>query len=382
MKVCAFFESLPPEGNAVGLRAMGILGAFQASPTVELEAVLSTTHPADLSRDGVDVIKVGAPRLEGGRDFKSRIMREICIGLNSTFRFFRIRKKVELVYISSPPFLSSVILAMACVALRKKYILEVRDIYPDVYVHAGVIRANSIVGKVLGRLVQKIYQKATLVVCVTNGISNLVKKYAHDANVLTVENGFPRKLFTLNLQKFEVFTLVFHGALGEFQDVELLHALADKIAGRDDIHLIVIGGGAKARLIEASFEGFDNLQFLGRLPFEDTMSVVSRCHVGLSFRTHDLISLTSFPVKNWEYLGLGIPSITVPVDSEASKFLLEHGCGLNVGAGKVDQILEAIESCKRDPVRYEELVRACEDSRVDFSREALAERAIRLITSS
>lgn len=376
MKICAFFESLPPEGNAVALRASGVLTALHRNPYVKLQALLTASLSPDVLWDETAVFRVGEPRAENSRSFAYRIRREVSIGCKACWRLYLIRAQVDLVYISSPPFISSLMMGLCCMAFRKKYVFEVRDIYPDAFVHGGVLKRNSALTIALEKLTGFVYRKALAVLTATSGITDLVKDSMPRAKVLTVENGFPESLLEKKSKKFETFSLIFHGVLGEFQDVNLLCELASELAGRDDIDLIVIGGGSKVESIKSAFVGYKNLKFLGRLPFEETIAIVNKCHIGMSLRTPDPISLASFPVKNWEYLGLGIPSITTPTQSEASKFLLRRGCGIDVGFGSKNEILQAIESYRHDFSKLDSKIEACRATRRVYTREAISERAV------
>lgn len=376
MKVCAFFESLPPEGNAVALRASGILSAIHRNPGIKLQAVLTTSLSPDLLWGETAVFRVGEPRAENSRSFAYRIRREVSIGCKSFWKLYLIRAQVDLVYISSPPFISCLMMALGCMVLRKKYVFEVRDIYPDAYVYGGALKRNSPLTIALEKLIGFVYQKAFAVLTATSGIAELVKHCMPSSKVLTVENGFPKSFLEQKSKKFETFSLVFHGVLGEFQDISLLCELASELAGRDDIDLIVIGGGSKLELIKSAFAGYENLKFLGRLPFDETIATVSKCHIGMSLRTQDPISLASFPVKNWEYLGLGMPSITTPTQSEASKFLLRCGCGIDVGFGSKNEILQAIEYYRHDFSELNSKIEACRAIRRVYTREAISERAV------
>ena len=65
---------------------------------------------------------------------------------------------------------------MACVIRKKKYIIDVRDIYPDVYFAQGLIRENSILGRFVKRMTSSMYSGAHGVLSVTPGLVQKIKR--------------------------------------------------------------------------------------------------------------------------------------------------------------------------------------------------------------
>jgi glycosyltransferase involved in cell wall biosynthesis len=83
------------------------------------------------------------------------------------------------------------------------------------------------------------------------------------------------------------------------------------------------------------------------------------------------ISQDSFPVKVWEYIGLGIPSIVYP-ESEAGEFLSSRNCGVQLSSNKVDDIAEIILNIKSNNSLYEVMAESCRLNRISYTRETLS----------
>jgi glycosyltransferase involved in cell wall biosynthesis len=212
----------------------------------------------------------------------------------------------------------------------------------------------------------------------TEGLRREIVRESGGRRVFCVYNGFPAALATIRPERHARFTLCFHGVLGFFQDVEALVRLAADLLD-EEIDLVAIGYGRKAELLADS--KLPNLRFLGRLPFEQTMAEVSRCHVGLCLRRGDEISRDAFPVKVWEYLGLGLPSIITPV-CEAGDFLVRHGCGIQLPAGDPAALRAAVLALRDDRGRLEDMRRRCADAGRNFSRERTGLLAARIFASA
>ena len=159
--------------------------------------------------------------------------------------------------------------------------------------------------------------------------------------------------------------MCFHGILGQFQDVESVLEVAKRL-GEHDIDVVVIGYGVKSALLQEAT--IPNLHYLGRLTFDETIDVVAGCHLGLCLRRNDEISRDALPVKVWECLGLGIPSVVTPI-CEAGEFLQKNGCGVQFEAGEIDSIADWIIGIRDDARRYADMAAACRNVRQQFTRE-------------
>ena len=166
------------------------------------------------------------------------------------------------------------------------------------------------------------------------GAKNFLLNYTSLDKITLVENGFNERPKCRN--KFENFTVCFHGILGEFQDVDGLLTVG-RLLKREGIDFIVIGYGKKEHLLESA----DEITFLGRKSPEATLEIVERCHLGISLRTNDEISRNSFPVKVWEYVGMSLPCIISPI-SEAGIFVENYGLGAQFEFGEYEEILKKI----------------------------------------
>jgi glycosyltransferase involved in cell wall biosynthesis len=112
------------------------------------------------------------------------------------------------------------------------------------------------------------------------------------------------------------------------------------------IDVVVVGYGRGSEVIGA-YRG-SNLIFYGMQPHDKTIEIIEKCHLGLCLRKNDPISKDSFPVKVWEYLGLGIPTIVTP-RCEAGEFLEQNGCGCQFDSGSVGKIVEKINDIRSNP---------------------------------
>jgi glycosyltransferase involved in cell wall biosynthesis len=372
--IAAFFQHMPPYGGAGALRGHSIAtGLARLDPTLRVSFFCTNKSPTQY--EGISVESLNIPETENISGLIRRILGELIIGLEAAKKIILIRKKIDFVIVSSPAYLSAVIQVYLYRIFNVPYILELRDIYPQVYYSAGLIKKNSLVYRSFSCMSKHMYNNAVISFTATQGLKWSVQQDAPSANIVHVYNGFPANFLRVNTAKYTQFTVCFHGVLGLFQDIETLIKVAQKLEG-ENVQVVVVGYGSKASLLESS--NLVNLKYYGRRTFDETILEVSRCHMGLSLRNDDEISSDAFPVKVWEYLGLGIPCLITP-PSEAGTFVLENKCGVVCDAGDVEMIVRNILFYKNNPEEYLGISSICRNIARDYTRERTGYEIAQLI---
>ncbi|CAG0930626.1 hypothetical protein PLCT1_01431 [Planctomycetaceae bacterium] len=377
MRLVAFFQHMPPYSGAAALRGRSILrGLHEVAPGGPLEVYTTTPNPDPLP--GGTVTTLPGEEVENALSLLRRMLGELRVGWTAARSMFPRRGGERVALISSPAYLTALVISTFARWRRVPYVLELRDVYPQVYAEAGLLRRESLAYGFFAARSRAMYKHAAKVIVATHGLGREVSEAAGDTPVVCVYNGFPREMCERRARKHERFTVCFHGVLGFFQDVETLVALARRLATHE-VDVVAIGYGRKEPLLAEA--RLSNLRFLGRQPHAATIAEVERCHVGLCLRLDDGISKDAFPVKVWEYIGLGIPSVVTP-PCEAGDFLERHGCGIQQAAGDVDALLTVVLALKADPSALERMSARCRDVGVSYTREQTGREAARAIVGA
>lgn len=301
-------------------------------------------------------------------NFLRRLFQEFLLGIELFFKLILITS--DLVIITSPPFFSSYFAVLGCTISRKKYIFDVRDVYPDVYSKARILSENGFVFQILEKCEKYIYCHAVKVFTVTPKLKSLINAKSGMENCELLINGYSEKKFILNPEKFDSFTVVFHGNLGRFQNPALILEIAAILKKKKmDIQFIVIGDGPQQDLLK--YHTLGNLTYKGRLDNFTVAEIISKCHLGVSFRSDDEISKNSMPVKIYEYIGVGIPILVTP-KSEGGQLVEDNGFGRQFSNIQVDEIVNEIIKLKCNPEYYKQYQNNIILNRPDYSREKLA----------
>lgn len=373
-RIVAFFQHMPPYSGAAALRGKSIIESLCTLSPDSIITVYCSNGNAD-PIGGAVLTTLNVPEVENSLSLTRRFIGEIRMGLAASRCMFIKRDRPDLAIISSPGYIAALVQTFFAKLRGIPYVLEMRDIYPQVYLEASLIKRNSLTFKIFSWLSRKMYRDASLVICATQGLVREVLDQEPRSKVQDIYNGFPAQLATRKADKHHRFSVCFHGILGFFQDVDTLLKVTEKLA-LHNIDVIVIGYGRKEEPLEKS--ELNNLRFLGRKSFDETISEVERCHLGLCLRLDDGISKDAFPVKVWEYIGLGIPTVITP-PCEAGDFLQQHKCGFVLESGDIDGIVNIIIKIKTDLIVLECFSANCRRVAKDYTREKTGQIAAQAI---
>jgi hypothetical protein len=246
--------------------------------------------------------------------------------------------RCDTVIVSSPTFFSIGSAWLLARLKRARFVVEVRDLWPMIFVELGVLTSRRIVG-VLERLELAAYAAADQVVVVSDGFrANLIGRGVPASKVHTIRNGVLPERFRSDLT--EPARQAARARLGARPgDCLVLYAgthgisqglprVADAAAllGGEAIRFAFVGEGAdKAKLARRVSElGLDNVSLAPTVPpgaVPDLLAAADVCLVPL--RDVPLFAKT-IPSKMFEYLAAGKPVIG-SVTGEAAQILHEAG---------------------------------------------------------
>ena len=340
--ISVFFQHFPPFPNAGARRAESVIDGLIKNKNNETKLRLYTTFLDKKPNISVDH-RVFRDLPSGNKTNKHlRFLLEIWLGVKVCLDSL-IRKKPNLFIISSPSFFAAIVISIYCKLRSINYVLEVRDAHPDGMVASGVLQETDLIYKVFIFFGKIMYSNAKKIIASNEGIAKRLTAYTK-ANIEVIFNGFPDKMKEIQNNKYEKFTLCFHGILALFQDIQSLVKII-KLLQDTDINIVVIGYGPKEELLKGIPQ--KNFNYLGKLDPNRTLEIINKCHLGISIRTDDPISRDCFPVKIWEYIGAKIPSIVVP-KSEAGYFLENNKLGFQFSSGKEKDVVNKILELSKD----------------------------------
>ena len=301
-----------------------------------------------------------------------RFLQEVLLGLDLGIRIWLNRKHSDGCIITSPPFFMACICAFFAKQANIPFIFDVRDRYPRVLADLGYLNDFGLLHSILGYLESWIYSRAQLVTTVTNGlVSELVSSYPK-RNFQLVRNGFDELVFTdelLNFDKRSAFTVVYHGRLGRFYDLDTYIEIIKIIHDLDSsIRFIMVGELPQ----EIYLNKPPNLQILPAMKLDSLSKILASCHLGICL-LRDLPAMkNAFPAKAYDYIGAGIPILAGP-DGEFSQMVEELNIGISFEKVSANKVADSILEIKNKKDNWSKMCTQVKKNRKNFGRRKIAQ---------
>jgi len=288
-------------------------------------------------------------------------------------------------YIGSSPTLFAAIAAAAAAAWnRAPFIMEVRDLWPAIFVDLGVLKNRHLI-RALERLELWLYSRATKVVTVTESFRrDLISRGVPEDKVVTVTNGADTDFWQAGDQaqvRREMgldgkFVVLYIGAHGISQGLESLLDAASALRNDDEVVFLFVGEGAvKERLMKrAEEEGLDNVRFLPPVEKGAVRDFYSVCDVAVVPLRNIPLFETFLPSKMFEIMSMSRPIIGA-FAGESAEILEASEAGMVVPPEDGKAIAAAIVTLKADASLRQRLGQSGRAfvSR-EYSRKSLAEK--------
>ncbi|WP_417857434.1 glycosyltransferase family 4 protein [Xanthomarina gelatinilytica] len=333
--------------------------------------------------DGI-TLKIINVNIDNKQSFLKRIYTFLVYSFFSIF--YALTLKCDLVISSSGPITAGIPGLMAKIFRRKKFVFEVRDLWPEGPIELGVLN-NRFIQKASYAFEKKCYKNSSLVVALSPGMKSNITNRFPMTNSISVTNSANIKLFSspkepithsqLVKKKFAVYT----GNIGLVNNSELLYRAAKKIKklGREDVVIVLIGDGQQKAEIMKKSEGLDTILFLGLMPKVELVNYVKNALVSLIPLNDTPMLSTSSPNKLFESMAAAVPVIQT-TNGWISEMLEESQSGFTVSPTNEDELVEKLIFLADNETESQEIgKRGFEFARRNFDKDVLATRMIEAI---
>ncbi|NJE61796.1 glycosyltransferase family 4 protein [Thermococcus sp. 21S7] len=239
------------------------------------------------------------------------------------------RELVDVVLVTSPPP-QMYLVALIAKLLKKKVVVDVRDLFLDVSVSLGFIKRGGVVERVFRFMESKALTSADAVTTVTPRIRRqLSETYGMEASKChVVSNGVDLSVFKCGAARRNP-RMVYAGYFGHAQDFDTFlegYAMVDE---ENRMPLILAGGGETLRDVLAKAEelGLSGwVEYVGMLPREEVVGLLCSSSIGVAPIKADESLKYAVPSKIYEYLACGLPFVGVGY-GEIERVARESGAG-------------------------------------------------------
>ena len=248
---------------------------------------------------------------------------------------------------------------------RIPFVLEVRDLWPQVLIDQGGKRPSSPMVRLLALMERQLYRHARLVVVLAKGAENYVLQRGaqHTAwlpNGPDLEQFQPRPLPADRAE----FTLLYAGAHGEANALEQVIAAARLLeAQQSHVRFRLVGDGPERQALIQQAAGLVSVVFEPPVPKAEVPDLMAQADaILLSLRDVPLFRYGVSPNKLYDAYAIGRPVVST-VAGAINTEIEEHGVGVTAEPGDPRALADAILRLTRTS---------------PLQRQAMAERAIHL----
>jgi len=349
--------------------------------------------PVKENRNGVMIRRCPATTLNKDILF-FRLINLVTITLSMFFNaLWRLRRDDLILVVTNPPSLPFLV-ALAGWLRGARSVLLVHDVYPDILIAAGMLKRGSPGNQIGNWLNRWLYRSAARVVVL--GRDMQVKVAAHlkpeqRQRVIVITNWADLDSIQPGLRDHNCllkktgligkFVVEYAGNIGYPNDIEGLLACARLLSRRDNIHFLLLGGGAKRAWVEQTIfkEDLRNVTLMSGRPRREQQNFLNACDVNVVSLVRGMVGV-SVPSRIYNIMGAGKPIIAVAEErSELAIVVREERIGWVVPPHDPFRLASTIEEARADP---EELIamgrRARAAAEIKYRKEFVLEAYCRL----
>jgi glycosyltransferase involved in cell wall biosynthesis len=361
----------------------------------QVTVVTSPYYKSDIKADkfiskqrieNIDLIVINSPDSNKAGLFRRMLNAFI---FSSVSVFYALKLSYDVVLCSSGPITIALPGLAASVFRRKKFVFEVRDLWPRGAVELEKIK-NPIAVKIGFAFEKWIYKNANLVVACSPGMEEGVLQVNAKSPTLVIPNSSDNDLFYLSESVYpdkfpqywkEKSVFIYAGSLGLMDECSQIIKGISKV-NHEDIKIAFIGDGAEREHLQGLVDSLglqETVEFFGLIPKREVVKWFSVAKA--SFVTFKDIPVlhTNSPNKMFDSFAAGVPIIQ-STKGWIKDFVNETGCGINVDPNDPKTFSDAILLLHSQPEQRQAMADAAKKvAKETFDRGKLALRYLQRI---
>ncbi|THB69786.1 MAG: glycosyltransferase WbuB [Gammaproteobacteria bacterium] len=266
--------------------------------------------------------------------------------------------KANIVVSTSPQFFCGLAGFFYSFFKRARWILEIRDLWPESIIAVGAITNKKII-RVLEWIERFAYRRSDKIVCVTDAFKKYISNKGIDSNKIEViKNGVDLQLFSEFSGKNELaeeyqlsdkFVASYVGTHGMAHHLETVLEAANLLRDRDDIIFILVGDGAERNKLLSLKEEMqlNNVLMLGQMPKARMPEVWDLSDASLVLLKKSDLFKTVIPSKIFESMAMRKP-IVLGVEGEVKEIIENAECGICIEPENAQQLADALTKLADD----------------------------------
>lgn len=246
--------------------------------------------------------------------FISRMLYYLSFPLHGVFWTLFNYKKFDVIITSAPPIFTGLVGLFSKIIFKKKWVMDVRDLWINASISLGFLKKGSIFEK-MSRIYEKIcYSKCDLITVTTQELGDdIIRTYKGTSisKIQEIPNGvdttffYPKKIKKKN-------QIIYAGNIGHAQDLENVILSMEHINKLYDVKLVLVGDGDIKSILEnlvkeKQFEKY--VEFTGLIDRKHIPKMINESLIGIAPLKNLETLEYAVPTKAYEYMACGIPFV-------------------------------------------------------------------------
>ncbi len=277
--------------------------------------------------------------------FVSRMAYYLSFPLHSILWILFNFRKFDVIITSAPPIFTGLGGIPAKLLFKKKWVMDVRDLWINASISLGFLKKGSFFEKMSRAYEQVCYSNADMICVTTEELGqDIVKTYKNvDENkIKATPNGVDTGFF-YPMEVTKKNRIIYAGNIGHAQDLEDVILAMKKVNEHFYLKLMIAGAGdIKEYLEKLTIDNnlTDYVEFPGLVPREEIPKILSESLIGVAPLKKLKTLEYAVPTKAYEYMACGIPFVGCG-EGEIRKLAERSGGGV-IADNDPDAIAEVI----------------------------------------
>jgi len=294
-------------------------------------------------------------------------------------------RRYDVVIATSPQFFVAVAGWIVSTLLRKPFVFELRDLWPESIMAVGALTNRRVI-RMLESIEMMLYRRARAICAVADSYVDILEKRGIDtAKMFVIKNGVDLERFRARPKSAgaEVagefglsrkFVCTYIGTIGMAHGLDIVLDAAERT--KDDARLVylLVGEGARRAELEAKAgaRALSNVVFAGQQPRGRVAEFLAASDAVLVHLRKAELFRNVIPSKIFEIMACARP-IIMGVAGEAAAIVEQAGAGIIIEPENVDEFLDALRTLRADRNHRRRMGRAGRRHvEANFDRETLA----------
>lgn len=306
------------------------------------------------------------------------------------------QRRADIIFVSSPPLFLGMSVAVLGRIKRIPFVFDIRDVWPESAVAVGMMREDSWLTKIAGKMERLIYRASDHITVTCEGIArDFQRKGVARQKISFLPSGSELDIFEpvshREKERYkkefgvdEQFVVTYAGNIGLPQNPEILVECAKLLCDRENIAIFVIGEGVLREKLERRINsiGLRNLRMFGRMPRKDVGRFYAMSDIGLVLMKNSKAFKNMLPAKLFDLWAAGLP-IIINLRGEAADLVEKAQSGVVVKPDDPAALAEAILEMKERQVEARKMGQNGRSFLAQFyDRKVLSEKLEQILMST